>query len=139
MSIQKKAKKALLTGNKIKVGGIEFNKVTASSFTLCEMLNLTIISGESSKCPQFEILAFLYLHFIGAREARELVFDNSLGQDPNGRSLAFVHACMDWADEMSFKDYTTMAQGIGMMLDEGFEGAVEVQADNKEGNGRKVA
>lgn len=139
MSIQKKTKKALLGSNKINIAGVDFNKVTASSFTLCEMLNLKIISGESTKCPQFEILAFLYLHFIGAKEARELVFDNSLGEDVNGRSLVFVHACMDWADEMSFKDYTEMAQGIGVMLDEGFEGAVEVQPDVKEGNGRKVA
>ena len=139
MSIQKKVKKSLLEGNTIELAGMEFRKMTASSFTLCELLELRIVSGKSSKYPQFEILAFLYIHFVGSREARKLIYDESEGVDKQGRSKVFVDACMDWADDLPFSDYTKLAQGIGQMLEEGFSGAVETQSEKVEGNDRKVA
>lgn len=139
MSIQKKIKKSLCEGNKIKLGNTDFFKITASSFTLCELLELSVISGQDSKYPQFEVLAFLYIHFLGAREARKLIYDEDEGLDKAGRSQVFVTACMDWADDLPFAEYTEMAKGIGKMLEDGFQGAVEQQTEASEGKERKVA
>lgn len=138
MSIQKKVKKSLVQGNTTKVAGIELHKMTASSLTLCEQLNLGFVSGDGSKQSQLDVLLFIYLHFIGAREARELIFNEDMGVDSKGRSKAFLNACMDWADELSITNYTELAQGIGDMMREAFDGSIEIQ-DNKEGNEQKVA
>jgi len=136
---QKRIKKQMLEGDTIEISGIIFNKVTASSFTLCEMLELSMLKDNKAEFSQIEILMFLYLHHIGSREAREIIFDTEMGVDSKGRSKAFLDACLDWGDSLSITDYTKLAQGVKLLLDDAFSGAIEEAKGTKEGNARKVA
>ena len=138
MSIEDKVKKSLVSEEKITISGIELHKVTASSFTLCELLDLKLIKAEETKHPQFEILAFLWIHHVGAKVARKAVLDSTMGSDKNGRSINFVNTVLDWADEISFGDFNKLAQGVGEMLNDSFEGAVEVVEEPDEGNDSKA-
>ena len=51
MSIKKQVKSKILESNKIQVGGIDMHKMTASSFALCEQLDLGIITGKDKAYP----------------------------------------------------------------------------------------
>ncbi len=139
MSIKKQVKSKILESNKIQVGGIDMHKMTASSFALCEQLDLGIITGKDKAYPQQEILMFLYLHNIGAREARELIYNESEGVDQEGRSKAFLGACMDWADTLSMQMYAELANATAVLLKDAFGNAVEASTDKTEGNAKKVA
>ena len=139
MSIQKKIKKSLNEGNTITIAGIPLYKMTASSFTLCEELGLAIITGKESSIPQSEMLCFIYLHFVGPREARELIYDDSEGYNSSGKSKAFLNACMDWADDLPMDSYTKLTQGVNTLLTEAFQGAVETVAGDEGGKAKKVA
>ena len=80
---------------------------------------------------------FLYLHNIGAREARELIFNESEGVDKEGRSKAFLGACMDWADTLSMQMYAELANATAVLLKDAFGNAVEASTDKTEGNRKK--
>lgn len=141
MSIEDKVKKTLVSEDTVTIAGIKLHKVTASSFTLCELLDLKLIKAEETKHPQFEILAFLWIHHVGAKVARKSVLDDTLGEDSNGRSMNFVNTVLDWADEISFKSFSELAQGVGEMLNDSFDGAVEAVEEvdeGKAGNDAKV-
>lgn len=136
MTIEEKVKKELVDSDKITIAGIELHKVTASSFTLCEILDLSLIKdGQETKHPQFELLAFLWIHYVGSKNARKSVLDSSQGTDESGRSFSFINTVMDWADDISLGSFTELGQGIGKMLEESFEGAVQpVEEASDEGN-----
>lgn len=119
----KKVSKELVSENFLEIAGIKLHKITASSFTLCEFLNLGLISGKETQQPQFELLCFMWIHAIGSRKAREFVFADS-GKDSSGRSLKLVAEVMNWADDIQLKDFNKIAVGIGEMLNSSFENAV---------------
>ena len=139
MSIKKEIKRKILESNKIQVADFEMYKMTASSFALCEQLDLGIITGKDQTHPQQEIIMFLFLHNIGAREARGLIFDESQGLDAKGRSKAFLEACMDWADTLSMQMYAELANATAVLLQDAFGNAIEASTAKKEGNAKKVA
>lgn len=132
MSIEKKVKKQIVSEDHIEIAGIKLNKVTAASFTLCEILDLKLVKAEETQHAHFEILAFLYVHHVGAKVARKSVMDESGGKDANGRSMNFVNEVLDWADDISFASYNELAQGIGQMLNDSFDGSVEVIEEKSE-------
>ena len=119
----KKVSKELVEDNYIEIAGVKLHKITASSFTLCEFLNLGLISGKETQHPQFELLCFMWIHAVGSKKAREFVFADSV-KDANGRSLSLVGEVMDWADDIQLKDFNEIAVGIGEMLNSSFENAV---------------
>lgn len=119
----KKVSKELVSNNFIEIAGVKLHKITASSFTLCEFLNLGLISGKQSQHPQFELLCFMWIHAVGSKTAREFVFSDS-AKDSSGRSISLVGAVMDWADDIQLKDFNEIAIGIGDMLNSSFENAV---------------
>lgn len=141
MNIENTVKKTLVSEDTTTIAGIKLHKVTASSFTLCELLDLKLIKAEETEHPQFEILAFLWIHHVGAKVARQSVLDDTIGKDSNGRPIHFVNTVLDWADEISFKSFSELAQGVGEMLNDSFDGAVEAveePTDEKAGNDAKV-
>jgi hypothetical protein len=119
----KKVTKALVDDKYTEIAGIKLHKITASSFTLCEFLNLGLISGKESQHPQFELLTFMWIHAVGAKSARDIIFQAS-ETDSTGRSLSLVTAVMDWADDIQLKDFNQIAVGIGDMLNDSFENAM---------------
>lgn len=120
---KEKVIKELVDDKYVEIAGIKLHKITASSFTLCEFLNLGLISGKESKHPQFELLAFMWIHAVGAKEARNVIFQSS-DVDSSGRSLSLVSSVMDWADDIELKDFNEIAVGIGEMLNDSFENAM---------------
>lgn len=123
MSNQKKVIKALVEDKYTEIAGVKLHKITASSFTLCEFLNLGLINGKESQHPQFELLTFMWIHAVGAKQARDVVFKAS-ETDSMGRSISLVSAVMDWADDINLKDFNEIAVGIGEMLNSSFENAM---------------
>lgn len=119
----KKVSKALVEDKFTEIAGVKLHKITASSFTLCEFLNLGLINGKDSQHPQFELLTFMWIHAVGAKEAREVIFRNN-ETDGSGRNLALVSAVMDWADDIELKNFNEIAVGIGEMLNSSFENAM---------------
>lgn len=119
----KKVAKALVEDKFTEIAGVKLHKITASSFTLCEFLNLGLISGKESQHPQFELLCFMWIHAVGSKEARNIIFQSS-ETDSQGRSLSLVSAVMDWADDIELKNFNEIAVGIGAMLNDSFENAM---------------
>ena len=121
---------AILSDDKVTVAGIELHKITASSFTLCEFLKLGIVSGEAVRVPQFEILAFMWIHYVGPREARALAFSDS-PKDEHGRSLALINAVLDWGETIKISDFAEVANAVMKMIEGAFADAV-VPAENEQ-------
>ena len=119
----KQVSKALLDDKFVEIAGIKLHKITASSFTLCEFLDLGLITGKESKHTQFEILTFMWIHAVGAKKARAIVMDDSV-KDSQGRNMALVSAVLDWADDIEMKSFNECAVGIGKMLSDSFENAM---------------
>ena len=79
--------------------------------------------GKDSQHPQFELLTFMWIHAVGAKQARQVIF-GSTETDGSGRNLALVSAVMDWADDIELKNFNEIAVGIGEMLNSSFENAM---------------
>lgn len=134
--IEQDARRAAIEPNEAQVAGLTLKRMTSASLALCEMANLSMVKAEGGDPTTFEMLAFLYLHSAPAREVRGSLFDESRGAT-QGRSVAFVEAVMDWAEDVSIKDYTQAAQGIAQMMKDSFTGMVEAIPDDEFGEPKK--
>ena len=131
--MKKSRDKQIVDNDEITIEGITFRKMTAGTFTLCDMANISIINGKGGQYELFEINAFLWIHNVDPKEARAKIFDESMGKDSEGRSLSFVNAVMDWADEIPLTAYANLAKTVGSMVDDSFKNAV-VPDEKNEGN-----
>ena len=130
--MKKSRDKQIVGTDQVTIEGITLRKMTAGTFTLCDMANLSLVKG-GTEHELFEMLAFLWIHNVDSQTARSTVFDLTMGEDSKGRSLLFVNTVMDWADNIPVSAYAKLAQTVGDMIEDSFKNAV-VPDEKNEGN-----
>lgn len=113
-------------------GGVKLRKPTAGTLSLCDFAKLRITQGGQSNVPFFEAIAFFYIHANKIDVVRGVLFDLSHGKDDEGRSISFVNAVVEWADNVELGTITQMGDKIGEMLADAMGAKVEPAEDNKD-------
>jgi hypothetical protein len=76
------------------ISGLPVRPFTAGSLLICKRVGNSLVSGEKSEDPEFDVLSFIYIHTAPIEEVRKNAFNKE----------TFWASVTKWADKLTVKD-----------------------------------
>jgi hypothetical protein len=76
------------------IKGLPVRPFTAGSLLICKRVGNSLVGGEKSENPEFDVLSFIYIHTAPIEEVRKNAFNKE----------TFWASVTKWADNLTVKD-----------------------------------
>ena len=76
------------------IKGLSVRPFTAGSLLICKRVGNSLVGGEKSEDPEFDVLSFIYIHTAPIDEVRKNAFNKEV----------FWASVTKWADKLTLKD-----------------------------------
>jgi hypothetical protein len=76
------------------IKGLAVRPFTAGSLLICKRVGNSLVGGEKSEDPEFDVLSFIYIHTAPIDEVRKNAFNKEI----------FWASVTKWADKLTLKD-----------------------------------